>query len=227
MGRLLSGLKQKLRRCMDSRYYRVGIGGNVELGRAVLGGNNAIGDNTRLEGDISLGYATTLERDCLLRGVVRIGNYCQLAPRVAIFSRSHPVSHATTFVSRSLLGGRLKDFQPCEPVEIGHDVWVGHGAVVLKGVKIGHGAVVGAGSVVTRSLPDYAIAAGAPARVIRQRFDEEICRLLLQLQWWRFDAAELARMEDLFTLDFQRERERALALLRMYLDRLGHGTQAP
>lgn len=55
------------------------------------------------------------------------------------------------------------------PVSIGSDCWLGSMVVVLKGVTIGEGAVVGAGSVVTKDIPEYAIAAGVPAEVIRER----------------------------------------------------------
>jgi len=55
-----------------------------------------------------------------------------------------------------------------KPVDIGSDVWVGGGAIILPGVRIGSGAVVGAGSVVTRDIPDRMFAAGNPCRVIRK-----------------------------------------------------------
>ena len=56
-------------------------------------------------------------------------------------------------------------------IEIGSDVWVGGGAIILPGVKIGSRAVIGAGSVVTRDIPDDVFAAGNPCRVIRQIVD--------------------------------------------------------
>ena len=59
-------------------------------------------------------------------------------------------------------------------VTIGHDVWIGHGAIVLPGRRIGTGAVIGAGAIVTKDIPAYAIAVGNPARVMRQRFPAEI-----------------------------------------------------
>ncbi|NEQ84957.1 MAG: maltose O-acetyltransferase [Moorea sp. SIO2I5] len=55
------------------------------------------------------------------------------------------------------------------PVVIGDDVWLGAGAIVLDGVRIGKGCIIGAGAVVTKDLPDYAVAIGVPARVIRMR----------------------------------------------------------
>mgnify|MGYP000091352893 CR=1 FL=1 len=60
---------------------------------------------------------------------------------------------------------------PVNPVEIGDDVWIGTRVIVLPGVKLGAGCVIGAGSVVTRDIPPLAVAAGNPARVIRQRGD--------------------------------------------------------
>lgn len=60
------------------------------------------------------------------------------------------------------------------PVDIGDYAWIGMGSLILKGVSIGRGAIVGAGSVVTRDVPDYCLAAGSPARLIRKVREEEI-----------------------------------------------------
>lgn len=61
---------------------------------------------------------------------------------------------------------RRQDLTPWEPVVIGENVFVGAHSIVLKGVKVGNGAVIGAASVVTKDVPDYAIVAGNPARVV-------------------------------------------------------------
>ena len=68
--------------------------------------------------------------------------------------------------------------------DIGHDVWIGHGAIILPGHNIGTGAVVAAGAVVTKDVPAYTIVAGNPARVIKRRFPEEIAARLTDLAWW-------------------------------------------
>ena len=57
-------------------------------------------------------------------------------------------------------------------VVIGDDVWIGHRVILLPGVHIGNGSIIGAGAVVTRDIPDYSVAVGVPARVIRNRKDQ-------------------------------------------------------
>lgn len=59
-------------------------------------------------------------------------------------------------------------------VVIGHDTWIGHGAVIMPGVRIGNGAVVGRNLVVIKDVPPYAIVSGIAAKVIRQRFPKAI-----------------------------------------------------
>ena len=72
---------------------------------------------------------------------------------------------------------------------VGHDVWIGYGALILPGVTIGHGAVVAAASVVASDVPPYAIVAGNPARVVRMRFDADDVALLLRAAWWDWPIA--------------------------------------
>jgi virginiamycin A acetyltransferase len=67
---------------------------------------------------------------------------------------------------------------------VGHDVWLGYQALVLPGVTIGSGAVVAAASVVSADVPPYAIVAGNPARVVRQRYDDADVLRLLTAAWW-------------------------------------------
>ena len=82
------------------------------------------------------------------------------------------------------------DPAPAETV-IGNDVWIGAGTFIRPGVTVGNGAVVGMGSVVTRDVAPYTIVAGNPARVIRTRFPEELCRRLDASCWWDRDPAFL------------------------------------
>lgn len=99
---------------------------------------------------------------------VKIGHFTMLASNVAIVGGDHRfdiVGIPAQFTGRD----GLESLQTI----IGDDVWIGHGVIIMAGVKIGRGAVIAAGSVVTKDIPDYAIVGGVPAKVIRYRFDEE------------------------------------------------------
>ena len=88
---------------------------------------------------------------------MRIGSFTLFGPAVQIYTATHPMNAELR---------RREEFG--KPIEIGSDVWVGGGAIILPGVRIGSRAVIGAGSVVTRDVPDGVFAAGNPCRVIRE-----------------------------------------------------------
>lgn len=119
-----------------------------------------------------------------------IGRFCQIAHGVRFITASanHAMDGFSTYpfgvFSPASLGSFRDSFGPLPDTGIGNDVWLGHGAVILPGVQIGSGAIIGAGAVVAKSVPDYAIVAGNPARVIRFRFDPQVIARLLSLRWW-------------------------------------------
>lgn len=76
---------------------------------------------------------------------------------------------------------------------IGNDVWIGFEALIMPGVKIGDGAVIGARSVVTKNVPSYTIVGGNPAKIIKKRFEDEIIKELLKIQWWDWDSEKIFR----------------------------------
>jgi virginiamycin A acetyltransferase len=78
-------------------------------------------------------------------------------------------------------------------IVVGNDVWIGYEAVILSGVHIGDGAIIGARAVVTKDIPPYTIAGGAPAKEIRKRFDDETIRKLQRLQWWDWPYDKIRR----------------------------------
>ena len=100
-------------------------------------------------------------------GDITIGNDVMMAPECVILT----VNHA---FSRVDIPMRKQGNQSEKPVIIGDDVWIGRRAMILPGVRIGNGAIVGAGSIVTRDVPDYAVVAGNPARIIKYRGREEL-----------------------------------------------------
>ena len=89
---------------------------------------------------------------------VTIGDNCQMAPNVAIYTAGHPVYPST----------RNSAFEYGKAVTIGDNVWIDGNAVICPGVHIGDSTVIGAGSVVTKDIPDWCIAAGNPCRVLRK-----------------------------------------------------------
>lgn len=120
-----------------------------------------------------------------------IGRYCAIARdtrfvmgaanhRVGLSAFPFPMFGGDWLVEMPLYGERRLSGDTV----VGHDVWFGHGVVVLPGVRIGDGAIVAAQSVVTADVPAYAVAAGNPARVVRRRFDDADTERLQRIAWW-------------------------------------------
>lgn len=128
---------------------------------------------------------------------VEIGSFCSIANDVSILAGGeHPLDHPTTYpLRRNLLGDADVGSASRGRVEIGDDVWIGHGATILSGVRVGQGAVIGAGSVVRNSIPPYAIY--ARGGVVKFRFVEEVRASLLGITWGRISRDEVARNIDL------------------------------
>jgi maltose O-acetyltransferase len=108
--------------------------------------------------NIELGERVFFNFNCIVLDVcpVRIGDFTLFGPAVQIYTAMHPFNAAQR---------RREEFG--KPIEIGSDVWVGGGAIILAGISIGSRTVIGAGSVVTRDVPEGVFAAGNPCRIIR------------------------------------------------------------
>ena len=183
-------------------------------------GKNGVGRGTIFGGDdLVVGYATTIGANSFIHGPLSIGRYCQLGPAVAIYGRDHPMSYVTTYINRNLFEGRLNEHSKQQRVEVENDVWIGHGAILLKGIRVGNGAIIGAGSVVTKSVPAYSVVAGNPARVIRSRFSPAVVELLQKLQWWNLPEAELKHLEPLFHVDSDEDEKKMIRLLENFSQR--------
>lgn len=94
---------------------------------------------------------------------VKIGDNCQMAPNVSIYTAGHPIHPET----RNTL------YEYGVEVTIGDNVWIGGNTVICPGVTIGNNVVIGAGSVVTKDIPDWCVAAGNPCKVIRNITEED------------------------------------------------------
>jgi acetyltransferase-like isoleucine patch superfamily enzyme len=122
------------------------------------------------EGEVSIGAKTAVGQECTISAFqhVSIGRECILADRVMLIDFDHGASE----VDRPI---RLQGIYKRD-VRVGHNVWMGYGACVLRGVSIGDNSIVGTSSVVTKDVPENAVVAGAPARVIRMRATPQAMR---------------------------------------------------
>ncbi len=169
------------------------LGAWTEVGRANMMENVVLGD-----------YSYTGPY-CIIQNT-QIGKFSNIAALVRIGPTDHPMERPTLhhFTYRRRMFGladtddeEFFSHRRAQTAFIGHDTWLGHGVIVMNGVTVGHGAVVGSGAVVTKDIPPYAIAVGVPARVVRQRFSDEVAQDFLDLAWWDWPHELLKeRLED-------------------------------
>lgn len=165
---------------------------------STLGRYTEVGPRTKLL-EVEMGDYSYVVNDSDI-AYARIGKFCS----IAAMTRLNPGNHPTWRASQSHFLYRASAYFPGEEDEadffqwrrdqqltMGHDVWIGHGAVVLAGRSIGTGAVVAAGAVVSKDVPAYAIVAGVPARIVKWRFPEDIAARLQALGWWDWTHAQL------------------------------------
>ena len=139
----------------------IGRGAKLRIGRWAWIGH---GCKIRVhEGEVSIGAKTVIGQECTISAFQRvaIGRECIVADRVMLIDFDHGV----TEVERPI---RLQGIYKRDVV-VGHNVWIGYGACILRGVTVGENSVIGTSAVVTRSFPANAVLAGIPARVIRLR----------------------------------------------------------
>ena len=115
------------------------------------------------EGEVSIGAKTVIGQECTISAFqhVSIGRECIVADRVMLIDFDHGV----TEVDRPI---RLQGIYKRD-VRVGHNVWIGYGACILRGVTVGDNSVIGTSTVVTRDVPGNAVVGGVPARVLRMR----------------------------------------------------------
>lgn len=181
--------------------------------RAIL----PIKDNLKLEGEhirincpaqlrnVTIGNYSYLSQNANVYGT-SIGRFCSIGPNFICGAGLHPLdglSTAPMFYSAENLSNGITvcdktKFIEHSKVHIGNDVFIGANVFVKDGVKIGDGAVIGAGAIVVSDIPDYAVAVGVPAKVIKYRFSEEQVQELKRIQWWDFPDSKMQEVEKYF-----------------------------
>ncbi len=139
----------------------VKIGDNFSLGRKSIiectGVIRELGEGLEIGNNVGIAANAFIS----VRGDVKIGDNVIFGPDVKLFSENHIFEDIETPI---YLQGATR-----LGIEIGNDCWLGAGVTVLDGVKIGDGCVIAAGAVVNKDIPDYSIAVGSPAKVIKSR----------------------------------------------------------
>ena len=135
---------------------------------------------------------------------LKIGRYCSIGEGLKVLDSHHPVSNVSTshFTWRTQSPAvaaacadtgielpsqghfPINGYSPFPTIK--NDVWIGQNVTLSMGIEIGNGAVVAANSVVTKSVPDFAIVGGNPAQIIKFRFREEQIKALNDIGWWNF-----------------------------------------
>ena len=166
-------------------------------------GENAVPEGCSFSGKIKLGFRTTLGINNMFFGNISIGKYCQIGANVAFHATNHPTSYMTSYINQRLFNNLVK-LKNENAIQVGNDVWVGHGAIILSGVEIGNGAIIGAGSIVTKDVEPYSIVVGNPAKSIKKRFPDAIIQEIEALEWWNLSDVALEKIKPQFFKNFER-----------------------
>jgi len=163
-----------------------------------------IGANNNIKESIIDDYSYTSENCQIIYSNIK--KFVNIASYVRLNPGQHPMQNVTQHhmqYRREMFGfGEddldFFDWRREKKVEIEHDAWIGHNVTIMGGVKIGIGAVIGSGAIVTKDIPDFAIAVGNPARVLKYRFDEKTIDSLKNIAWWNWDYKQLKLAMDDF-----------------------------
>lgn len=164
---------------------------NCQLHDAELGEYTEVGINNVFE-TVKLNDFSYTGQFCMLQNA-EIGKFSNIAAMVRIGPTDHPMDRPTLhhFTYRRMKYGFAEtddesfyQWRSEQKAYIGHDTWIGHGAIIMPNVNIGNGAVVGSGAVVTKDVAPYTIVVGVPAKPIKKRFNEDTIRKLEEIKWW-------------------------------------------
>jgi phosphonate metabolism protein (transferase hexapeptide repeat family) len=163
------------------------FGAYVEIGAGSRINNSTFGDYSYCD------------RTCDIANA-EIGKFSNIASFTRIGATDHPMEKASLhhfhYRSADYWDDAEHDadwfaYRAGRTAKIGHDTWIGHGAMIKPEVTIGHGAVVASGAIVTKDVAPYTVVAGVTAKVIRNRYAEGVAERMMDLAWWDWDHAKL------------------------------------
>lgn len=160
-----------------------------------------VADNHYLKEDSNtiVGYKTYDNNAIVYRwsnAPLTIGKYCSISYGVKFIldDGKHGYNNVTSYPFHS------NEIMNAKGIRIGNDVWIGMDCIILPGITIGNGVTIAAGSVVTKDVPDYCVVAGVPARIIREKCNENEKLAMNSIAWWDWDDAIIKERMDDFKL---------------------------
>lgn len=131
-----------------------------------VGKNVNIERGARFALSTEIGNNSGIGVNCKLYGKVKIGDNVMMGPDCYIYAYNHNTERTDIPMNQQGIGAERE-------VVIGDDVWIGSRVTILPGVHIGNGVIIGASAVVTKDVPDYVVVAGNPARICKERKNED------------------------------------------------------
>lgn len=175
------------------------IGDGTTVFNSILVGCNSINRYNCIS-DSTIDFGTYTGHRCTIKNT-RIGKFCSLSWDISLGGKNHNYNSCTTYpkyhMNRVLEGKSDIIRQDMKDTEIGNDVWIGSGAIILRGVNVGDGAVIGAGAVVNKDVEPYSIVVGNPARMLKKRFSEDVIDELLKMRWWDWSIDKIREKREL------------------------------
>lgn len=193
----------------------------LTLGLEILGGSRVIPDDFEFEASSGIKFAIIGQKvklgaySYIVSGFlcgVEVGRYCSFGGEVQVGRQGHPIDWVSTspftyMHSSKVIGvnhfslGHSGEFKytssptSLKKTIIEHDVWIGHGAMVMPGVKVGTGSIIAAGAVVTKDVEAYSIVGGNPAKHIRYRVESPLKERLLESEWWKYPPETICKLD--------------------------------
>jgi len=187
---------------------------NAEVGHLVKNiARSQISENVKIAGPCQIGNCefsdyTYIGSNAVI-SLTKIGKFCSIGPNFFCGYGIHPTNGLSTspafYSNKNQCGISFSTENKIDenlPITIGNDVFIGMNVTVLDGITIGDGAIIGAGAIVSKDIPPYAIAVGAPIKIIKYRFDQTTIDELLKIKWWDFETEKLKDVEACF-FDYQ------------------------
>ncbi len=179
--------------------------------KSILSNSIKVGNDIVIEENVEIGSflkelsdGVYIGKGTYIGACDKIGKYCSISSDVKIGLISHPLNYISTspiFYNKRRGWVTENNYDELNGgcTQIGNDVLISANVMILAGVKIGDGAVIGAGAFVNKDIPNYAIVAGVPAKIIKYRFDEEQIICLEKMEWWNMSKNQLLENKDSFS----------------------------